>query len=136
MSHEKSEATGVEFIATRCVGLVEERFGRRLDWSLESLAELDAVCDALLTDGPLPEERLELWWKLIGAYTGEVLVRVYGGRWITHEQSPGAPAVEALGVTGFPFGIAYKVLSGEEFKSLDSFGRSLPVIAANSSRSE
>ncbi|MGW0930305.1 hypothetical protein [Streptomyces sp. NPDC002644] len=134
MSRGENETVGLEFIATQCVELVEERFGRRLDWSLDSLGELDGACHALLAEGPLAEERMELWWKLVGAYTGEVLVRAYGGRWITHEQSPGAPAVAALGVTGFPFGIAHKVLSGEELKGLDSFGRSLPVIAADRSR--
>ncbi|MDT7804168.1 MAG: hypothetical protein QOI78_7601 [Actinomycetota bacterium] len=58
--------------------------------------------------------RFDLWWKLVGAYTGEVLVRAYGGDWTTH--------------TAFPFGVAERVLSGEPFKSLASFGRALPAI--------
>ncbi|MET8575482.1 hypothetical protein [Streptomyces sp. NPDC005012] len=123
MGREGNETAGLEFIATQCVEPVEERFGRRLGRSLRCLGELDRVCAALPADGPLSEERPELWGKLVGTYTGEVLVRAYGGSRITHEQSPVASAVEALGVTGFPFGIAHKVLSGEESKSLNACGR-------------
>lgn len=68
--------------------LVARQFGRRPDWSLASLDELDAVCAELLADGPLHAQRLDLW-RLTGACTGEVLVRVYGGQWITREQAPG-----------------------------------------------
>jgi hypothetical protein len=126
----EGETINLEAIAAECVGLVSREFGRTLDWSLESLTELDAVCGDLLADGPLTEQRLDLWWKLIGAYTGEVLIRTHGGRWFTHDSSPGAPALSVLGVTGFPFGVAAKILTGEEFKSLASFGRALPAIAA------
>ncbi|MFI7284866.1 hypothetical protein ACIBOV_31885 [Micromonospora chersina] len=46
-----------------------------------------------------------------------------------YETSPGAPAVAALGVTGFPFGLAARVLDGEPYKSLASFVRALPATA-------
>jgi hypothetical protein len=120
----------LQHIATECVALVARQFGRDLDWSLASLDELDAVCADLLADGPLSDERLDLWWKLIGAYTGEVLVRVHGGQWETHEQAPGSFVVSVAGVTGFPFAIAGRVLRGEPYKSLASFARVLPAIAA------
>jgi hypothetical protein len=129
MNRGGSEAINLEPIATECVKLVAEQFGRSLDWSIESLTELDAVCVDLLADGPLGEKRLDLWWKLIGAYTGEVVIRAYDGQWIQHESSTGAPGISVLGVTGFPFNIANKILTGEEFKSLASFARALPVIA-------
>lgn len=129
MNRGGSEVISLEAIAAECVTLVSSQFGRSLDWSVESLVELDAVCAELLADGPLGEQRLELWWKLIGAYTGEVLIRAHRGRWVTDDSSTGAPAISVLGVTGFPFAIANKVLAGEEFKSLASFGRALPVIA-------
>jgi hypothetical protein len=72
------EATGR--MAAECMTLVSEQYSRDLDWSVESLIELDEVCAALLADGPLVGERLELWWKLVGAYTGEVVIRAYGGQ--------------------------------------------------------
>src|SRR5690348_2950432 len=104
---------GLRRVAAECVTLADRQFGRHLDWSLASMDELDAVCADLLADGPLDGQRLDLWWKLIGAYSGEVLVRVYGGQWITHEQGPGSHAVSVYGITAFPFAITDKILSGE-----------------------
>ena len=120
----------LQHIATECVDLVARQFGRQLDWSLASLDELDAVCVDLLADGPLNAQRLDLWWRLIGAYTGEVLVCVYGGQWIAHEQASGSFAVSVRGMTAFPFAVADRVLRAEPYKSLASFARVLPSIAA------
>jgi hypothetical protein len=103
------DRAGLQGIATECATLVARQFGRHLDWSLASLDELDAVCADLLADGPLDARRLELWWKLTGAYTGEVLVRVYGGQRIMHEQAPGSFAVSVHGMTAFPFPITDKI---------------------------
>jgi hypothetical protein len=76
MSREGNEAVGLEVIATQRVELVEERFGCRLDWSLESLGELDRACDALPADGPLAEER----WSCGGSWSGPTRVRCWSGR--------------------------------------------------------
>jgi hypothetical protein len=116
--------------ATECVDLVARQFGRHLDWSLASLEELDKACADLLADGPLNAQRLDLWWRVIGAYTGEVLVSAYGGQWIAHEQDPGSFAVSVRGTTAFPFAVTGKVLRAEPYKSLASFARVLPAIAA------
>jgi hypothetical protein len=40
-------------VANECAGLVAEQFGISLDWSLDSLTALDAVCSDLLAEGPL-----------------------------------------------------------------------------------
>ena len=48
---------------------------------------------------------------------------------MTHD---GETAVRALGVTGFPFGTAHRILTGEPYKSLASFARALPAIAEHS----
>lgn len=120
----------LEHIATECIALVARQFGRNLDWSLASLDELDAVCADLLADGPLNDQRLDLWWRLIGAYTGEVLVRVHGGQWVSHGRAPGSFAVSVAGMTAFPFAVADKVLRAEPYKSLASFARVLPAVAA------
>ena len=125
---DTSDVAGLQRIAEECVGLVASEYGRHLDWSLDSLVELDAVCASLLADGPLSEQRLDLWWRLAGAYTGEVLIRTYQGQWTTHEKAPHAPAVLVNGVTAFPFSVTDRVLHGEPFKSLASFGRALPAI--------
>jgi len=117
-------------LAAECVNLVGEQFGRQLDWSIASLGELDAVCAELTADGPLAGQRFELWWQLLGAYTGEVTIRLYEGQWITDDER--GPAISALGITGFPFSTARRILSGEQFKSLASFARALPAIAEHS----
>ena len=130
----ETESEELHQVANECVGLVAEQFGVSLDWSIDSLTALDGVCSDLLADGPLAGPRLDLWWKLVGAYTGEVVVRAYGGSWVRHEQAPGAFAIDALGITGFPFGLADRILSGEPFKSLASFARTLPEIRPRSQR--
>jgi hypothetical protein len=47
------DVAGLQRIATECVALVADHYGRRLDWSLDSLSDVDAVCAELLADGPL-----------------------------------------------------------------------------------
>ena len=115
--------------AEECVALVASSQGRELDWSLDSLEVLDAVCADLVAEGPLEGDRLRLWRLLAGAYTGEVVARAYGGTWVEHD---GQAAVRALGVTGFPLSTAHRILTGEPYKSLASFARALPVIAERS----
>jgi hypothetical protein len=119
----------LQAVADECVNLVDDIFGHRLDYSLDSLRVLDQACSLLLEDGPLPEQRLELWYQLAGAYTGEVCLRAYGGEWIEHE---GSTAISVLGLTGFPFTTARRLLSGEEGKSLSSFARSIPAVVEHS----
>ncbi|WP_200209980.1 hypothetical protein [Micromonospora coerulea] len=71
---------------------------------------------------------------MIGAYIGKVVIRAYRGEWVEHETSPGVPAVSALRVTAFPFGLAARVLGGEPYKSLASFVRALPAVAERAKR--
>ena len=114
----------LRFVAEQCGSLVADQFSEQLDWSLDSLTVLDDVCSRLLADGPLAEDRLDLWWKLVGAYTGEVLV----ASWSEHS---GTPAVVIKGNTAMPFTIAHRVLTAEPYKSLASFGRVLPALIAH-----
>jgi hypothetical protein len=62
-------------------------------------------------------------------HTREVVVGAYGGSWVTRD---GQAAVLALGITGFPFGTAHRILTGEPYKSLASFARALPATAERS----
>ena len=130
------DRSGLIEIAEQCVVLVAERFGERLDWTIDSLGRLDHMCAQLLAEGPLSTQRFDVWWKVIGAYLGEVVIRTYDGVWVEHEQAAGAYAVSVLGVTGLPFATTARVLQGEDFKSLASFARSLPAIAARASQTE
>lgn len=67
-------------VAEHCVDLVATDHGVQLGWSLQSLSALDGVLQTLAADGPLHADRLDLWWKLVGAYTGEVLITADGGQ--------------------------------------------------------
>src|SRR5438477_5924269 len=59
-------------VAAECVTLVSSNYGHQLDYSLNSLTTLDLVCHQLMADAPLNGQRLDLWYHLTGAYTGEV----------------------------------------------------------------
>jgi hypothetical protein len=92
-----------------------------------------SVCAELIADGPLAGQRLELWWQLVGAYTGEVTIRLYEGQWITDEER--GPAISALGITGFPFSTARRILSGEQTRAWPrSRGRCPPSPSIHGSR--
>jgi hypothetical protein len=123
-----ADADAMREIATECVDLVETKFAVTLDWSLGSLEQVDAACAALLADGPLAGERLDLWWNLIGAYVGEVLLRAYDGEWTVLDDPPDTYAVRLPGASVFPFETAGRVLTGEPFKSFASLGRAYPAI--------
>jgi hypothetical protein len=123
-------------VASECVALVASQLGRDLDWSPDSLTELDAVCASLTAGGPLTGPRLDLWCTLIGSYTGEVVVRCHGAQWISDPGGSGAPAISVHGVTGFPFATARRILTGEPFKSLASFARALPAIIEQSRKAK
>jgi hypothetical protein len=119
----------LQLVAAECVSVVADNLGYQLDYSVDSLTTLDMICQELLADGPLTEHRLNLWYQLAGAYTGEVCLLAYGGDWIEDED---VVAISISGLTGYPFSTAYRVLSGEEFKSLASFARSIPAILSRS----
>jgi len=49
---------------------------------------------------------------------------------LSREQASGSPAVSVRGMTAFPFAITHKILRAEPYKSLASFARVLPPLAA------
>jgi hypothetical protein len=55
---------------------------------------------------------------------------VYGWQWVTHEQVPESFTVSVVAMTAFPFAVTDKVLRAEPYKTLASFARVLPAIAA------
>jgi hypothetical protein len=122
------DVASLEPLAEHCVTLVAESFERSLDWQLPSLRTLDEVCAELTAQGPLAGERFVLWVKLAGAYVGVVVVRAYDGRWIHDEKATGGHAVKFDRVVAFPFGFVAKVLRCQPWKSIASFGRTIPIL--------
>lgn len=54
-----------------CVDLVESDFSQLLDGSLDSPTALDHVCAALIRNGALEGERLDLWTNLAAPTRGK-----------------------------------------------------------------
>lgn len=122
------DLVALRHLADECIALARRMFGRELDGSTESLAIVDELCEELLAAGPLSADRFELWWKLIGAYAGEVLVGAFDGAWVEHERAGGAFAVSVWGFYVFPFATTSRRLRGDDWKSLSSLARALPAI--------
>lgn len=105
-------------------GLVASQCGRTPDWQLDSLDDLDAACRQLLADGPLTGERFDLWCKVIGAYLGEVVI---GPAAASGSITTGPGRIRGEGQRRHRlFATTERVLEGEPFKSLSSFGRTFP----------
>ena len=68
-------------IAAMALPVVEQNYGLTLDYSPESLGQLDAIIDDLRRDQRF--EALQTLLFSMGCYVGEVLVRHAGGRWRT-----------------------------------------------------
>lgn len=62
--------------------------GYEADFSLESLKEIDRFFDEQNMPGGLLSENVGTRLFAIGAYIGEVLIRKYGGNWITDDKDP------------------------------------------------
>ena len=73
------DAGGMRAIAQECVNLVTSELDVDPDWTMASVDRLDDVCRRLRNQFDFPNDRRELWWKLVDSYAGEVIVSTYGG---------------------------------------------------------
>ena len=62
--------------------------GYQADHTLESLKEIDRFFDEQSSPGGLLSEQRGQRIFGLGAYIGDVLIRTYGGHWITDDQDP------------------------------------------------
>ena len=62
--------------------------GYQADHTLESLKEIDRFFDEQSGPGGLLSEQRGQRMFGLGAYIGDVLIRTYGGHWITDDQDP------------------------------------------------
>ena len=62
--------------------------GYQADHTLESLKEIDRFFDEQSGPGGLLSEQRGQRIFGLGAYIGDVLIRTYGGHWITDDQDP------------------------------------------------
>ena len=113
--------------AELAVRAAREEFDAVLDYSPESLDEVDAQVEALRDQGYSGEDVAEPLFVL-GCYLGEVMVRRLGGRWVPTLRSPLAgispwPMVVTLpgGSTWDPIGKTYKRLELGDSEYLPAF---------------
>jgi hypothetical protein len=66
--------------------------GDQLNWDAGSVLRLDKLCDEYLATGLSGEDGIQRMTLVMGAYLGELIVRI-GGRW-TYDQQARAAAVE------------------------------------------
>lgn len=103
--------------AQLCVSAAHNVDGITLDYSVESLAKLDGIIEAMRQDGVSTQDVAETLFSF-GCYVGEVFVRHARGRWRLTAETPMARAA------GFPLVIelgagTYCNPIGKVFKRLD-----------------
>lgn len=111
----------MEAYALAAVELARTEFRRRLDFTQESIEELDEI---LVQVGESPELDVEFETRLWGSYLGEVLRRRYAGSWEMTVYPGGIAAVPAVDVRGsrlFPLMKVYRRLTMGKEEDLRSF---------------
>jgi hypothetical protein len=110
-------------IAEECVLRFAEVFGIALDFSEESLSNLED----LLSRMDSPPTQMSLMVSDLGCYLGEMLIRNLGGHWIVYrELFHSAVSFGEESDWYFPFHKVYKrISSGDEADSLEYFYRSV-----------
>lgn len=126
MENHDSVSAMVDDYAARAVTIARE-FNARLDYSENSLMELEAIVSQLaadLPDGGPPSDELTEICKMWGSYFGEVVRRRFGGDW-SIETYPGKQfATLTLNVAGnklFPSMKVHRRIVGGEADNLWTF---------------
>jgi hypothetical protein len=65
-----------------------DALGKNFDYSLESLSLLEYVLKEAWPEPPKDSAKLDGLVQLYGAYFGEAVRRIYGGRWVTGDGLP------------------------------------------------
>jgi len=81
-------------------------------------------------ESPEDEETLWMLSKVLGAYVGEVALKVFNGEWVEALTDDGGirAMIEVHGVKAFPVEKVWKRLTESEFDSLGGYCRALRVI--------
>jgi hypothetical protein len=109
-----------------------------LDYSEHSLNGVDELLGResfigqtpRLPESPEDEETMWVLSKMMGAYVGEVAIRIFSGRWLGEPASDGGivPVIDIRGIKGFPIEKVWKRLTESEFDSLGGYCRALRAI--------
>jgi len=102
--------------AAKCVAFLKHKFGKSLDYSDRSVADIEAVLTLLhasISAEKPSQDDIEDFAMMFGSYLGETYRRNHGGQW---GLAGGIPALSiGSGYTSYPWSRAFKRLSqGEE----------------------
>ena len=107
--------------AQEAVRVAAAEHGKKLDYSLTSVEEVEVILEGLT---PVPEGDLEWLTKLWGSYFGEVLRRRYPAEW-TMSEYPGAkfavPTLEVGGSRLYPLLKVQRILTMGAGENLVTF---------------
>lgn len=88
----------MEAYSVDAVEFARKHFGYELDYSLESIRQLELMLDRFHNDLPkglrgwfkrgLSEKQISTWAKVFGGYLGETMRRQLGGTWIIGNEEP------------------------------------------------
>ncbi|MEU7280198.1 hypothetical protein AB0A69_15640 [Streptomyces sp. NPDC045431] len=101
MQGDFSTLPGAQDVRAHVAGFVARLTARNrqlpLDYSVASLRLVDFMVDGLRRDRP-ERERVEAVLRGLGAYTGEVIVRRAGARWVDFDEHQRAYFGQPLGI--------------------------------------
>jgi hypothetical protein len=111
----------MEGYAQAASDLARKEFGQKLDFSADSIDNLDEI---LVRVGESPELDVDFEVRLWGSYLGEVLRKRYAGTWEMTQYPGGVAAVPAVDLRGsrlFPLMKVYRRLTEGEEEDLRAF---------------
>jgi hypothetical protein len=85
-----------------------DALAKPFDYSLDSLGRLERVLGEAWPEPPRNVSTLDMPVQLFGAYFGESLRRIYGGRWVTGDGLPYLQGLHHPDCKLFPFPVIYQ----------------------------
>ncbi|WP_221074018.1 hypothetical protein [Agarivorans aestuarii] len=109
--------------AKDAVLFAQEEYQFKLDFSLESISQIDQII-AKLSLQVLDDKALFTYSFLLGSYLGEAYIKTYGGHWLYEEETEDEPpqtfVVDGDKTFAFPSKI-YHSLVGTEEHTIDEY---------------
>jgi len=100
--------------AEKQLKLFADALGKPFDYSLHSLGRLEHALSEAWPQRPKNLDALDILVELFGAYFGESLRRIYGGRWITGDGLPFLQGPHHPECQLFPFPVIFQKLAHQK----------------------
>ncbi|MEP6671009.1 MAG: hypothetical protein ABJF10_17750 [Chthoniobacter sp.] len=100
--------------AEKQLAVFANALGKPFDYSLDALGRLEHVLGEAWPKPPKNPEALDILVELFGAYFGESLRRIYGGRWVTGDGLPFLQGPHHPECKLFPFPAIYQKMAHQK----------------------